>query len=144
MDEKVIENSYMRRIHLISLAVVFWQFLASAQLTVAVSQPKVTGSKAVVKLEMKNAFEEPVQSARATVFLVNGQNKVIGQSAKWVIGGTPKLSSLAAGGTNAFFFVFRSGEPFTTTNLTAKVTFGRVLLKSGKVVDVKQKVELQK
>src|SRR2546421_7173224 len=64
--------------------------LAGAALIIAVDQPKITGSKAVVKLDMKNTFNEKVESARAVVFLLDAQGKMVGQSTKWVIGGSPR------------------------------------------------------
>jgi hypothetical protein len=38
--------------------------------------------------------------------------------------------------TNAFHFVVTADKPFTTTNLTAKVSFSRVVLEGGKLADV--------
>ena len=61
---------------------------AQAQLSVTVSPVKITGQKAVVPLAMKNMFNENVESARATLILLDDQGKMVGQSAKWVIGGS--------------------------------------------------------
>jgi hypothetical protein len=116
--------------------------LASAQLAVTASPPQITGNKVVVRLAMKNNFAEKVESARALVFLLDDRGNVVGQSTKWVIGGSTNNPSLAAGGTNAFYFVIQSAKPFTTTNLTSKVTFTRVVLAGGKMVDVKQGVDI--
>ncbi len=98
--------------------------LANAALVVT-EQPKITGSKAVVTLAMKNTFTEQIESARAAVFLLDEQGKMVGQSTKWVVGGGPNKPALTAGGTNVFHFVVQSEKPFTTTNLAAKVTFIR-------------------
>jgi hypothetical protein len=49
---------------------------------------------------------------------------------------------LAAGATNSFHFVVASDKPFPTTNLTAKVTFNRVVLESGKLSDVTKDVSV--
>ena len=65
-----------------------------AQLAVAVSQPKVTGQKVMVTLAMKNSLTAKVESARAVCFLLDDQGKVIGQSTKWVIGGTKNRPAL--------------------------------------------------
>jgi hypothetical protein len=51
---------------------------ARADLTVKVSDPKRTGDKVVIKLEMKNTFAEKIESARAVVFLLDEQGKVVG------------------------------------------------------------------
>ena len=68
-------------------AVLLCPLLATAQLAVTVSPPKVTGQKTVVTLAMKNNLTEKVESARAVIFLLNEQGAMVGQSTKWVIGG---------------------------------------------------------
>ena len=113
---------------------------AQSQLTVAVSPPKVIGQKAIVPLALTNGLAEKVESARAVVFLLDEQGKMIGQSTRWVIGGSQDKPGLAAGATNTFNFVIASDKPFTTTNLTAKVTFSRVVLEGGKLANVTKDV----
>jgi hypothetical protein len=143
-ERKTQMNGLMKMILAICLlVVVLCPLLASAQLAVTVSPPKIAGQKAVIELLMKNGFNEKVESARAAVFLLDDQGKIVGQSTKWVIGGNTNNPGLAAGGTNAYYFVIQSTKPFTTTNLISKVTFSRVLLQSGKFVDVKQNVQIR-
>ncbi len=117
--------------------------LAQAQLAVTVSPPKMTGQKAIVPLAMKNGFSEKIESARAVVFLLDEQGKMVGQGTRWVIGGSQDKPGLAAGATNAFHLVIANDKPFTTTNLTAKVTFSRVVLEGGKVADVNKSVQIE-
>jgi len=116
---------------------------AQAQLSITVSSPKVTGQKAVVPLALKNNLSEKIESARAAVFLLDDQGKMVGQATKWVIGGSEGKSGLAAGATNAFHFVITTDKPFTTTNLAAKVNFTRVVLEGGKIADVTKDVQIQ-
>jgi hypothetical protein len=116
--------------------------VAVAQITVTVSPVKVTGQKAVVPLALKNNLSEKIESARAAVFLLDEQGKMVGQTAKWVIGGSESKSGLAAGATNAFHFVVTGDNPFTTTNLTAQVNFSRVVLEGGKLADVTKQVSV--
>jgi hypothetical protein len=111
---------------------------ASAQLAVTVSPPKIVGQKAIVKLAMKNGLSQKIESARAVCFLLDDQGTMIGQSTKWVIG--QNKTGLEPGATNSFNFVITSPQPFTTTNLAAKVTFTRVVLDDGKLADVRQEV----
>lgn len=122
------------------LFLIFVAFVASAQLDVSVLPPKVVGQKAIVTLEMKNNFSENIKSARASCFLLDEQGVMIGQSAKWVINANQNKTGIAAGGTNEFNFVITSGQPFATTNLTAKVNFSRIVLESGAVADVNKSV----
>ena len=89
---------------------------------------------------MKNGFAEKVESARVVVFLLDQEGKMLGQGTQWVIGGGKDKSGLAAGATNTFHFVVTTDKPISTTNLTAKVNFNRVVLEGGKIADVKKDV----
>ena len=128
----------------------FCAFIAQAQLAVTVSPLKVTGQKAIVPLALKNNFPEQIESARAVVFLLDEQGKAVGQpTTRWVIGGSEAKPGLAAGATNAFYFVLplaetnsRQSVPSVPTNLTAKVSFTRVVLEGGKLADVNQAVQI--
>lgn len=117
--------------------------MTQAQLVVTVSPVKVTGQKAVVPLTIKNTFGERVESARAAVFLLDEQGKMLGNATRWVIGGS-NTNSLVAGATNTFHFVITSEKPFATTNLTAKVNFSRIVLEGGKLADPNKDVEIEK
>jgi hypothetical protein len=104
---------------------MLFPLLASAQLAVMVSPVKVAGQKAIVPLTMKNGFAEKIESARAVVFLLDEQDRMVAQGTRWVIGGREDKPGLAAGATNASHFVIASDKPFRTTNLTTKVSFSR-------------------
>ena len=105
---------------------LFCACAAQAQLAVKVSPAKITGNKAVVPLAIKNNFTEKVESARAVVFLLDEKGKLVGQATRWVIGGSG-TNGLLAGATNTFQFVVTSDKPLATTNLTANVSFSRVV-----------------
>jgi hypothetical protein len=122
---------------------LFVATVAQAQLTVTVSPVKVTGQKAIVPLALKNNLTEKIESARAAVFILDEQGKVVGQGTRWVIGGSQDKPGLAAGATNAFHFVIAAEKPFATTNLTAKVSFNRVVLEGGKLADVNRDVSVK-
>lgn len=113
---------------------------ALAQLAVTVLPVKITGQKAIVPLAMKNNSTNMVESARAVCFLLDDQGQMIGQSTKWVIGGTKDRPALEPKNETTFNFVINNSQPFTTTNLTAKVSFSRVVLNGGKLADVRQEV----
>jgi hypothetical protein len=123
---------------IISAFALFCATVAQAQLAVTVSPPQVVGQKAVVKLAMKNNLTNKVESARAVVFLLDDQGKMVGQSTRWVIG--QNHTGLEPKAETTFNFVVTSPQPFTTTNLTAKVSFNRVVLASGKMANVQQNV----
>jgi len=94
-----------------------------------------------VKLNFKNDLTNVVQSARASVYLLNGQT-VVGHETRWVIGGAKDKPSLAPGATNSFFFVLSSDKPFARTNLTAKVNINRLVLEGGKLGDASKDVSV--
>jgi hypothetical protein len=86
----------------------FWIFITfvcllpvvcRGELSVRVAAPTVIGSKAVVGLELKNGWTQSVESARATLMLLDEQGHLVGQSSKWVIGGSEQTPGLAANGT---------------------------------------------
>jgi len=113
---------------------------AQAQFAVTVSPPKITGQKAVVSLAMTNNLAEPVESARAVCFLLDDQGKMVGQSAKWVIGGVKDRPALPVKTGTTYNFVITSPQSWTTTNLTAKVSFNRVVLEGEKLADATKAV----
>jgi hypothetical protein len=127
----------------LSIVILLWPWLAVAQLSVNVSPPQIVGQKAVVKLAMTNNLPDKVESARAVVFLLDEQGQMVGQSTKWVIGGTKNQPALEPKNETAFNFVITSAQPFTTTNLTARVVFSRVVLAGGKPVDVNKDVQIR-
>jgi hypothetical protein len=115
---------------------------ATAQLAVTVTPPKVVGQKAVVQLTMTNNLADKIESARAICFLLDGQGRMVGESSRWVIGGTKERPALEPKQAATFNFVVTSPQPFTTTNLTAKISFSRVVLDGGKLADVRQDVSV--
>ena len=113
----------------------------SAQLNVTVSQPKVTGQKAVVQLTMQNELTNEVKSARAICLLLDDQGKMVGQSTKWVIG--QKKTALEPKGEAEFNFVITtSPQPLVSSNLIAKVIFSRLILDSGKLANPQEFVTI--
>jgi len=120
---------------------IFCSNALHAQLAVTVSPPKVVNQKAVVQLTMKNNFTKNVESARAACFLLDEHGKMVGQSAQWVIG--QNKTGLEPSATNTFNFVMTSrDQPFMTTNLTANVSFSRVILSGGKLADPQKDVTI--
>lgn len=109
---------------------------ASAQLAVIVSPVKFTGQKAIVFLTMTNNLAESVESARASCFLLDDQGKMVGQSTKWVIGGAKDRPVLPPKCGTTFNCVITSPQPWATTNLAAKVSFTRIVLDNGRLLDV--------
>ncbi|HTI70838.1 MAG TPA: hypothetical protein VMF06_12790 [Candidatus Limnocylindria bacterium] len=116
---------------------------SAGELEVAVSPIKLAGQKALVKLEMVNHLTEPVTSAKAACFICDDAGKVVAQNTRWVFGGgTNANATIPVGGTNVFHFVVNATKPWTTTNLTAKVVFSRVVLQDGHLADVAKSVSV--
>lgn len=139
MPGKRLRNDFMSKIQ-IGLFLMLLCIHTQAQLVVTVSSPKITGQKAVVPLTMKNNFTEKVESARAVVFLLDGDGKMVGQSTRWVIGGAKDQPALESKSETKFNFVIPATKPVVTTNLTAKVNFTRVVLEGGELADVSKTV----
>jgi competence protein ComGC len=123
------------------IVILLCPLLLSAQLAVTVSPPNVIAQKAMVQLKMKNNLAQAVKSARAVCFLLDDKGSMAGQSTKWVIG--QNHASLVPKGETTFNFVITSPQPWTTTNLTAKVSFSLVVLEGDKLADVRRDVILQ-
>ena len=135
----------MNRLHFSAAILLACLGEVRAQLAVTVFPPKLARQKAVVPLAIKNGFAEKIESARAVVFLLDEQGKAVGQpTTRWVIGGSADKPGLAVGATNSFHFVIASDKPFTTTNLTAKISFSRVVLAEGRIADVIKEVVITK
>lgn len=113
---------------------------AHANLVVSVGVPKTVGQKTVIKLELQNTFPEKVESARAAMFLPDEKGKIVGQSTKWVIGGSKANTGLQSGKETTFSFVIGVSKPITTTNLTSKITFSQIVLEGGKQADPAKEV----
>lgn len=126
----------------LALPFLFCAVIASAQLIVTVSPVKFTGQKAIVSLAMTNGLAETLESAHAVCFLFDDQGKMLGQSSKWVIGGTKDRLALQPNGGTTFNFVVTVTQPFTKTNLTAKVNFNRLILDDGELSDIKKAAQI--
>ena len=118
-------------------------FAAKAQLAVTVAAPKINAQKAVVELKMVNEFSQPIKSARAICFLLDEQGRMVGESAQWVIGGKKSRPALEPKKETSFNVIVTSPRPFTTTNLTAKVSFSRLIMENGKSVNPTKEVTIQ-
>lgn len=130
----------MRTTRLVALIVLFISLTAQAELAVTVSPPKIVGQKAIIALAMTNNLAEKIESARAICFLFDEDDKMIGQSAKWVVGGMKDRPALPPKDGTTFNFVITSSQPFSKTNLTAKVSFSRVVLSGDRLADVARDV----
>jgi hypothetical protein len=136
-----MDFSTLRAVIYLPLIALFGVLTAQAQLAITVSPPKITGQKAIVSLAMTNHLAESVESARAICFLLDDHGKMVGQSAKWVIGGA-KAHPLQPKSGTTFNFVVTSPQPFATTNLTANVSLSRMVLSGGKLADIAKDVTL--
>lgn len=111
-----------------------------ADFVVKADEPNRTGNKTVIKLELKNTFSEKIESARAQVFLLDEQGKVVNQAIRWVIGGTKEQPGLPPGEKTTFHFAIPTSKPFATS----KIIFSRIVLDGGKAADPLKSVEFVK
>src|SRR5689334_2641265 len=130
--------------HSIQLSYIIFGLLldavtANATLTIKIAEPKTYGQKAILKMELQNTFANAIESARAVVFLLDDDGKVVGQETRWIIGGTKDRPRLAPDAKTTFNFVVQSNKPFTKT----KVTVTRIVLEGGKVADATKDVQIE-
>lgn len=128
----------MRVLKLILFIVFIFPLWSNAKLSVQMAEPKTVGNKSIIKLTLKNDFTKKIESARAVIFLINDVGKVVGQATKWVIGGTKSKPALEPGATTTFNFVVSSDKEFTKT----KISFSRIILEGGKLVDASKNTEI--
>ena len=92
---------------------------------------------------MTNNLSKSIESARAVCFLLDEQGKMVGQSTKWVVGGAKSQPAMQPKSGTTFNFIITSPEPFATTNLTAQVSFIRLVLEGQKLANPKSDVQIQ-
>lgn len=114
-----------------------------AQLGVAVAPAKVSNQKIIVPLVLTNGFAENIESARAVVFVMDDQGRMVGQRSDWIVGGTKDRTPLESGKETNYNFVVTAIRPLASTNLTTRVNVSRLLLQGGKAVDVNKDVKIQ-
>jgi hypothetical protein len=131
-------TEYMKVLIIIPLLLI--GFVLHAQLAVEVLPVKVGTQKAIVPLKFENHLPNSVDAARAVCFLLDANGKVVAQATRWVIG--QKAPKLAPQESATFNFVITGPAPFSTTNLTAKVSFTRLLLATNVVGDVRKDIHI--
>jgi hypothetical protein len=105
--------------------------LTRAALVISISEPKITGQKAVIKLDMKNTFSQKLEGAKGTIFLMDAGGKVVGQASRWIIGGAKNRPPLGSEGNANYYFVVPAGKPFSKTRLM----IDRIVLEGGKLAN---------
>jgi hypothetical protein len=143
MTGLIHSNPFYAEMKILLLIFALCAIAVHAQLAVTVSPVKVTGQKAVVALSMTNNLAVSVESARAVCFLLDDHGTMVGQSAKWVIGGTKDRAPLPVKAGTTFNFVVTSPRALGATNLTAQISFSRVALMGQPSPDPKAVVTVQ-
>jgi hypothetical protein len=132
-------DKFMKQV-LVAVTVFCLAANAFGKLTIKLNQPQQAAGKTLVKLTLRNTFTNKVESARATLFLLNDDEKVVGQSSQWVVGGTKDKPALAPGASATYNFVVPTDKPFTK----AKLIFNRIILEGGRQVDPANNFEIEK
>ena len=111
----------------------------AAALAVKMSEPKTYGQKTIVKMEVRNTFTNTIESARAVLFLLDDDGKVVGQETRWIIGGTKDRPPLMPNSKTSFNFVIEFKKPFSKT----KVTVTRMVFEGGKLAELHRDVQIE-
>jgi hypothetical protein len=117
----------------LSILVLSIAITMAQPLVVKVSPLKVVGQKALVELTITNQGTNRIEAARAICFVQDQDGRMVGQSAKWVIG--QNKTGVEPKGQAKFNFVITAPHPLVATNLTARVRFSRLILQDGKQVN---------
>ncbi|QYY34818.1 hypothetical protein [Ruficoccus sp. ZRK36] len=135
-------------------------FLAHADVEVSLGTVESTFDKSQVQLTAKNTFDQGIRDARVWVFLVDGNGKVVGNKAAWVIGGNdhtadnenlPKSRAPLQPDEEREFTVMIDHTPSrqgsatspASDTLTPKIVFIRLILADGSTVNPKKAVRPQ-
>jgi hypothetical protein len=131
--------------------------LCCADMEVSLGTVESTSGKSQVQLTAKNTFDQGIRDARVWVFLVDGNGKVVGNKATWVIGGNdhtadneklPKSRAPLQPDEEREFMITidhtpaRQGSTTSTASntLTPKIIFTRLILADGSTVNPKKAV----
>jgi hypothetical protein len=115
-----------------------------ADLIVKTGEPKTYTQKTLIKLDLHNTFTNKIESARAVMFLLDEKGKVVGQEARWIIGGTKARPPLAPDANSTFYFVVPTSKPFSKTKLTVtKLTVTKLALEGGQQINAAQHVKVE-
>ena len=113
------------------LSLVFMFFgVASlhATIDVSVSSIETKGSKSIVRMEASNGYEQGVKDARAWVFLLDAEGKVVGNRAHWIVGGSSEgREPLDSQASDEFLVAVDTKAP----PASAKVVFSKIILEDG-------------
>jgi len=129
----------MKRMIYVALSMLVGVLAAEARLSVKLDEPKRTGEKSLIKATLKNTFAEKVESARATLFLLDENGKPVQQMTRWVIGGAKEQPRLASGASTTYNFVVTTEKPFATT----KLVFSRIVLEGGSLANPVKDLQME-
>lgn len=104
-----------------------------------VSDPEVVSNvsgKAVVEFKMENTLDTSIASARAWVFLMGADDKVLGNHAQWVVSEKQK-NKLPSGGSASYTMALESKGEIESV----KIVFSRIILGDGRTPDPRTFVE---
>src|SRR5688572_3221835 len=104
----------MKLLPYLAFTALFALSAANAKLAAKVDDPRRTGEKSIIRVTLKNSFAEKIESARATLFLLDEKGKPVDQMTRWVIGGTKQSSALAPNASTTYNFVVTTDKPFAT------------------------------
>lgn len=117
-----------------SYLLLFFLFcgLLRANMEISVELADVHENNSFVHLETKNGFDQSIKDARVWVFLMNDAGEVVGNKAQWIIGGdSSEQESLKMEQSQSFKIAVNTESKPTK----AKVTFSRIILEDGTLVD---------
>ena len=102
-----------------------------ARFEVCLVNSRTIGQRALLKLELRHSFLQPVRSARAQVFLSRADGVVVGRVVRWIIGSESGLEALPPDMRTNYYFAV----PIEGVYETVHFSFSRVVLEDGSSAD---------
>jgi hypothetical protein len=125
------------------ISIIIFLLLVSqlwANLEVSLVLPETSSpDKAIVTLSAKNTFTQSIRSAKAWVFAMDAEGKVVGHQSSWII--TPSGPDILGSGLDADAEAEFNIVLNTERNMvSSKLTFTKIILADGTSVDPKKHV----
>jgi hypothetical protein len=128
---------------LLSLLLLGATVTARPQLIIKTEPVKIIGSRTMVLLNLTNATAESIHSVKATAFVTNDREVVVGRATRWIVGAVPAKSELAPKESALFSFVVPLDRNYDgTTNLQCRFVFNRLVFANGRIGNVQNDIQI--
>ncbi|TVP79168.1 MAG: hypothetical protein EA353_06820 [Puniceicoccaceae bacterium] len=133
------------KIHIALLLTLFYTSPIFANLEVSLAASEASSpNKAVVTLAAKNTFSQPIQTAKAWVFAMDAEGRVVGQKSAWIL--QPSKHGAKSSDSSDFSLDADKEAEFSVAlnterhMVSSKVIFTKLILADGTSMDPRKHV----